>query len=73
MIDVFFASVYVSIRLVQLLQDGVNFNWFHLLGWFLLKLLGGLHFDVAVDSGSLVGLIIGAFRCIFSHGDGVFV
>ena len=38
-----------------------------------LKLLVKLHFNVAVDAGSLVGLIIEVFRWIFVHGDCVFV
>ena len=32
-----------------------------------------LHFNMEVDAGSLVGLIIKAFRCKFGHGDGAFV
>ena len=35
-------------------------------------ILGTLHFNVMVDSGYLVGLIIEALRWIFRHGGGVF-
>ena len=31
-----------------------------------------LQYNVAMDAGSLAGLIIDAFRWIFFHGDGVF-
>ena len=36
-------------------------------------LLGTLHVNVAVDVGSLVGLIFEVFRWRFGHSDGVFV
>ena len=68
-----FASVSVSIWLLQFLHDGVNFRWFCLLGWLLLKLLRLLCFNVEVDAGSLIGLIPGAFRWRFGHSDSVFI
>ena len=37
-----------------------------------MRLLGTLHFNVAVDAGSSVGLVIEAFGWRFDHGDGVF-
>ena len=37
------------------------------------KFIGLLHFNMARDAGSLVGLVIEAFRWIFGHGDGVLV
>ena len=37
-----------------------------------MRILGTLHFNVAVDAGSLVGFIIKVFRCRFGHSDGVF-
>ena len=55
-----------------MLHDGVNFHCFHLTGLLLLELLGSLHFNVAVDAVSLVGLNPDAFRRRFSHGDAVF-
>ena len=73
MIDVSFSSLSVSIRLVQLLQYGINFCCFPLPGGFLLELPGALHFNLAMDAGSSVELIIKAFRWKFGHGDGIFL
>ena len=39
----------------------------------MLKLLGTLHFNVALDDGSLVGSNIEVFRWVFGHVVGVFV
>ena len=46
--------------------------FFRLTGWFLLELLGSLHFNVEVDSGFWVRLTLEAFMWRFSHGEGVF-
>ena len=64
----------VSIQIVQLLHDGVNFFCLRFFRHDLsAKLLGSLQFNAAVDAdGCSVGLIIDAFRWIFGHGDGVF-
>ena len=72
-IDSGFSFVSVSVWLVYLLHDGVNFCWFCFPGWLLLKILGTIHFNVAVDVGSFVRLIIEAFRWRFGHSDDFFV
>ena len=72
-VDVSVAPMYVSILIIQVIHDGVIFCCFHISGWLLGTLPGTLHFNLAVDAGSLVGFIIKLFRCIFGHGGGVFV
>ena len=63
----------VSIRLVQLLHDGVKFFPFRLPGRLLLDLLESLHFNVSVEADYSVVLTLEAFRWIFIHVEGVFV
>ena len=70
MIDNVFDLESFSIQLVQLFHNGVNFCCLRLPGRSLLKILGPLRFNVAVDVGSFVGLILGSFRWRFGHGDG---
>ena len=58
---------------MQFLHDCVNFSCVRLIGYLLLGLLGGLHFNVAVDADYLDGWIIEAFKWRFGYCVGVFV